>query len=472
MNNFLKYSILILPFMMVISCVKSDEYDVPPIGGEEPEVVVNSSIEAVKKVWNQNYESNNEMIYTFSNSDLFFEAYVVSSDLAGNFYKSLIIQDATENASHGIEILINKTSLFESFEIGRKVYVKLDGLSIAYDDGVNNDPTDANPGRYTLGIEKGDVIDKIPMSLYSEHILRSTEIETIIPKVISVMDFNQNSINTFIQVQNIQFEISQLGKTYAGEISDEFDGFRTLLSCGDLSTAKLQTSTFSDFKSYVISEGQGNINVVLKKDFRSDFFVLVINDPTDIDFSSSDRCDPDILDCSAGSVGGSVVLFNENFDATSISQLETDGWINTNINGGSEKFELRTSSGNKFMQASAYNSDESPMEVWLVTPAIDLSNTVDEELTFKTQAGYYQGDALSVYISTDFSGEISAATWVLIDADLVDGPPSGYGGTFVSSGSINLSCLEGDVYVGFRYLGADGVITTTFRIDNVRVTGN
>lgn len=466
------FLIVIFIILTVLSCVKNDEYEIPTSSGEEPEIILNATIEAAKNTWNQHYLGTGEPFYTFPNStDTYFEGYVISSDLAGNFYKSLVIQDAFENATHGIEILINKTSLFETYEFGRKVYVKLDGLSISYDDGVDKDPTDANPGRYTLGVEKGGVIDEIPTSLYLDHMVRSTEISEIIPNEITVIGFNQNSINTFVKVQNIQFEISQIGKTFASESSDSFDGFRTLLSCDNLLTTPLQTSTFCDFKSYLIPNGKGSLNAVLAKDFRADYFVLIVNDPTTIDFSNAERCDPEVLDCGDNSVRGTEVIFNENFDDTSLSQLAADGWTNINMNGGGEIFELKKSGGNGFMQAAAYNSDENPMEVWLVSPAINLDNFVDEELTFKTQAGYYQGDALSVFISTDFSGDSATATWTLLDADLVDGPPSGYGGTFLSSGSINLSCLEGDVFVGFRYLGADGVITTTFRIDHVRVTG-
>ena len=54
---------------------------------------------------------------------------------------------------------------------------------------------------------------------------------------------------------------------------------------------------------------------------------------------------------------------------------------------------------------------------------------------------------------------------------LPTGPQSGYG-SFASGGNINISCLDGDVYFAFQYLGADGGITTTFQIDNIKVTGN
>ncbi len=473
--KFLKLTIFIAIAALVVSCVEDDEYSVPPInGGEEPNITVNSSITAVKEAWDQNYNNNDEQIYTFDTegTELYFEGYVVSSDYGGNFYKKLIIQDKAENATVGIEVLVNKTSLFESFEVGRKVYVKLNGLSVSYDDGDDNDPTDPTPGRYSLGYLIDGGVDDIPANLYADYILRSTETMTIVPNVISVGDFNQDNINTMIQIQGMQFPLSELEKTYAGEGGDEFDGFRVLTNCADQSSATLQTSTFSDFSHATVAQGQGNISAVLAKDFRADFFVLIINNPVNIDFSSSERCDPVILDCGTGSVGGAEVLFDEDFDSTSEVQLEADGWLNINVNSGSNAYSLRNFSGNSYMQASAFNSGENPLDVWLITPPIDLSTTTDEELTFETKVGYHNGDALTVFASTDFTGDVNTATWALVGADLADSPSSGYGSVFTPSGSINISCLEGDVVFAFRYLGSDGGVTTTFQIENVKVTGN
>lgn len=469
----LRTLVLLGLFLMTISCVKNDEYDVPPISTEDPEIIVNSSIEALKEAWKQNYTANGALIYTFesSESEVYLEGYVVSSDLAGNFYKKLIVQDAIENAQHGIEILIDKTSLFESFEVGRKIYIKADGLSITYEDGDENDPFDGVPGRYKLGSLINGSVEEIPSFTFAENVIRSNEVELIEPTLIHVKEFDESYINTMIQIQDIQFELSELGKTYAGESSDEYDGMRQLLSCNDAYRATLQTSSFSDFKSYVIADGKGSLNAILTKDFYGDFYVLIINDPTDIDFSEDDRCDPEILDCGSVIEGGSEVLFFEDFESTSEAELLSNGWLNTNIEGGSNDFSLRKYGGNSYMQASAFNSDENPLEVWLISPAIDLSLTSNEELTFKTQAGYFNGDALAVYVSTNFIDDIESADWILVTADLADGPVNGYGTTFTKSGLVNLSCLEGDVHVAFRYVGADNGITTTFRIEDVKVTG-
>ncbi|MBV1887813.1 MAG: choice-of-anchor J domain-containing protein [Urechidicola sp.] len=472
--KFLKLISLAAIAALAVSCVQDDEYDIPDVGGTEPDVTVNSSIGAVRSAWDQHNGSTGEEIYTFptDTGDLFLAAYVVSSDYGGNFYKTLVVQDSPENPEFGIEVLVDKTSLFESYEVGRKVYIKLNGLSVSYDDGDDNDPNDGTPGRYSLGSLIDGSVDDMSAFLYEEHILRSTEVATIVPTVVSIDDFSQENLNTMIQIQGMQFPLNELGKTYAGEANDQFDGFRILLNCADESTATLQTSTFSDFKSHVIPDGQGSITAVLAKDFRADFFVMIINNPTNVDFSSPDRCDPVILDCGNGAVGGSVVLFDEDFEGTSEGQLITDGWINENVNGGSNDFSLRSFSGNSYMQASAFRTGENPMEVWLISPEIDLDTTTDEELTFETKVGYHNGDALSVFVSTDFTGDIDSATWALVDADLADSPSNGYGSTFTESGSINISCLEGNVVVAFRYLGADSGITTTFQIENVKVTGN
>ncbi len=471
----------LIAFFLIVgfatSCVQDDEYTIPQLGNTvEPDLsgLMASSIQGAKDAWTQNYNANNEAIFTFQNdANLYLTGYVVSSDYAGNNYKSLIIQDTPSNPSGGIEVMVNKTSLFETYDFGRKVYIKLAGLSVTYEDGRNNDPADTNnPGRFLIGVDTGGQVDQISQFDYSNIVLRSPEVATIDAMPIAMEDFSEANINTFIQLQNVQFELNEIGKTFSAGPSDSFDGFRNLISCDTDGIAMVQTSTFADFSAAILPEMKGNFNAVLQKDYRARNYVLVINTPTDIDFTNTDRCDPLLLDCGTNAVGGTNVVFDEQFDGSSISQLITEGWINVNVNGGSNDYRFRTFSGNSYMQASAFRSGESPMEVWLVTPAINLDSSTDEELTFDTKVGYYNGDALSVYVSTDFSGDVTTATWALINATYPTGPTSGYGTSFTPSGSINLSCLNGDVYVAFKYKGGDGGITTTFQIDNVKVTGN
>ena len=62
-------------------------------------------------------------------TDYIVEGYVVSSDLSGNFEKKLVIQDKVENPTAGIKILMDSDAIFEQYEIGDKVFVKLNKIT-------------------------------------------------------------------------------------------------------------------------------------------------------------------------------------------------------------------------------------------------------------------------------------------------------------------------------------------------------
>ena len=90
--------------------------------------------------------------------------------------------------------------------------------------------------------------------------------------------------------------------------------------------------------------------------------------------------------------------------------------------GGKEKWEAREYSNNKYAQISAYNTDETAMIVWLITPEIDLNGSNNEILTFETKDAYNNGDALEVFISSDFTGNnLSSATWDKLNAKIAEG---------------------------------------------------
>jgi len=462
----------------IISCVEDGEFDVPNVTVQEPNIEVNSSITAIKSALQQEYNASGDLIYTFYENEsnpTYVEGYVVSTDAAGNFYKKIIIQDKSENATAGIEVILNKTSLSETYDLGRKVYIKLDGLTVSYDDGESANyinPTNNIPGKYVLGVLSGDQVDDIPSTSVEDHIFRSATVADIIPTNIGLAAITGDHINTMIQLTSAQVIKSDLGKTFAGEANDEFDGFRTIFECDTEKTIQLQTSTFASFKSNVVPSGKGMFTAVLSKDYRSEFLVVIANTPSDLAFNDSERCDPPVLDCGVGNIGGSVVLLNEDFEnITSTNDITNAGWTNVNVNGGSTLYSSKSFSGNRYVQISAYRSDESPLEAWLVSPEIDLDGTTDEELTFETNTGYDNGSALTTYVSSNFTGDVTTATWLKIDAALSSGPSGGYN-SFSSSGSINISCLTSKVHVAFRYEGSDGGITTTFQIDNVKVTGN
>ena len=147
------------------------------------------------------------------------------------------------------------------------------------------------------------------------------------------------------------------------------------------------------------------------------------------------------------------------------------GWT-LESNDGTETWEARSSSNDNYASASAYNSQEA-MDVWIVSPQIDISNLNSPTLKFDIKQGFFSGHALSVKITEQFDGTVSNSNWtdVTASASIADGPSSGFS-SWATSDEIDLSIFQGPIYVAFQYTGDDTStpkVTTTIQIDNVIV---
>ncbi|MGA8853111.1 MAG: DUF5689 domain-containing protein [Christiangramia sp.] len=456
----LKIIALLALVMLLQSCVQTDDFEIPDLSINEVEIEGSlTSISAVKG--NFNFETGE--IYNFQETDTWFEAYVISSDAGGNFYKELILQDKPEYPTAGIQILLDENSLYETFEVGRKIYVKLDGLSLGF-----------NNGTLQLGIQnRGDVVG-IPNSLIDDHVIRSGEKQEIKPIKLAISKFTTEFLNLFIELDHVQFDRNLVKDdhvySFASNSFDQYDGERQLESCETGETVLMSTSTFSNFKSLLIPQGSGSIRGILTRDFYDEHYVIAVNSPDALKMND-ERCDPEFLNCGNNSGTGNIVLLEENFDGvTSNTTLASRHWTNVNVSGGEKKFTPTLASGNRILRISAYNTNESPLEVWLVTPEIDLDNSMNEVLSFDILASYDNGLLLEVFITTNFTGDPRTTHWQELDANIPLGPSGGFTNIFRNS-KIDISCLDGKIWVGFRYLGAAPDKTTTYDLDNIRVTG-
>lgn len=454
------YLISTLSILLFISCVQTDDFEIPK---HEIETLVNYSATTNIKALKNAFEQSGEKIYTFDSSDnAIIEGYVISSDEAGNFYKTLIIQDKTQNPTAGIEIMIDQKALYTKYNFGRKIYIKLAGLSM------NNDN-----GKYKIGYITKSNLEVIPSSMISNFIIRSTETMDIIPVKLKINDFSKERIGTYIQLENIQFKKDEIGRTFAGEAFDEYNAERIIEQCSSEWNTILNTSTYSDFKMSLISNKTGTINAVLTKDFKGKKYVLQINDPTEIVLINNNRCDPSYLNCNGDLDGNSDIIFYEDFDLMkNTKDLAEMGWLNINVNFGNGKFKKRSKNGNVYMQVSAYNAEEDFMEVWLITPKINLDWSSDEVLTFKTRSTFETGTILTVWLSNDFDGNIQNAIWNQLDVVISKGSKGSKNTEFTSSGKVSLDCLQGDIHIAFKYQGINPDRTTTYDIDHVLILGN
>jgi len=124
---------------------------------------------------------------------------------------------------------------------------------------------------------------------------------------------------------------------------------------------------------------------------------------------------------------------------------------------------------------SAFGSGENAMDTRLITPAINLDNSTAEFMRFGYKTGFANGVALSVWYSTDYNGlgtvaAVNAATWTQFPVTLGVQDTS-YASNFYSSGNIDLSGIDGNVYISLRYQGSAVGITTTYQVDNIEIFG-
>lgn len=460
MKNIFKIAALFLFLGTFTACVQDDDYSTPVILADEPDVTVTNTFKQIKDMYAGD-------VVNFSDG-LVISGYVVSSDQSGNFYKTIAIQndidgmdDDASNPRLGLKLLIDASDLFERFNVGRKVYIRLDGLAMnesrdgsgdyeigLYDETEFNELTEI-PEYILNGYSFGDVV-------YPPAVERSLVTETIMPKVMNISDFTDADVNTLIQLEGIQS--SNEGDTFAGLPSDQYDAERTLFSCADNSTVTLATSTFANFKDEGIPTGKGTATAVLNVNFDGNAYILKVNNSSDLDFTEN-RCDP---------------IFEENFESYSYGDSITqNGWTDYKEVGSKDFFAFDDSySLGTSAKISAYNSGDPSNIAWLITPGLDMDAQTGEVLSFQSSNSFSDNSTLELLISTDWDGveaNITSATWTALPGTIV--ADSEFYQNWVGSGAIDLSGYSGTAHIAFRYTGGDNGTnqTGTYELDEFKI---
>lgn len=470
--------LLLIGFVVFNSCVEDDDFNTPNTTVVEPSFeddVIFSQIGSVAGELAQAQDEtmldySNENVtysYSFNETDQYMVGYVVSSDEGGNYFEEIILQDKIENPTIGVKLLIDVNPLFGRYEVGRKVYVKLNGLAVGITNGV-----------LTVGTLNGNEVDKIPSASENDFILRSAEIATMVPLPLDIADFTDNKTNLLVQLDNVQFQSSQVidnSLTYASESFDEFDGERTLQSCSTGASTIFSTSTFADFKSLTLPSGSGTMSAVLSKNFEGNTFIVSVNSPEDLNLTGTDRCG-----CGLADMVGVNALFEDDFESQSTNSLISgNGWTNF-IQEGSEGWEAYSSGGSNASlgisaRVGSFGSGDASTIAWLITPPIDLDAQTEETFSFMTSNSFSDNSSMSVVFSSDWDGNtanITSATWnPLVDATIV--ADSEFFGNWVSSGDVSFDCESGIIRIAFVYKGnGEAAFDGTYELDEIKVQSN
>ncbi|MDA8877226.1 DUF5689 domain-containing protein [Flavobacteriaceae bacterium] len=118
-----------------------------------------------------------------------------------------------------------------------------------------------------LGSYEADGVALLPAPLIKTHVKRSENREKIQPIPLRISEINPDQIGLSVALEGVQFSKSELGKTFAGEAFDEFDGERWLEDCIDFRSIIVSSSVFSKFKSVLVDSLKGELSGILTRDF-------------------------------------------------------------------------------------------------------------------------------------------------------------------------------------------------------------
>lgn len=259
--------------LLALSCVLEDDFDLPEWVFEEPQIEVNTSIAAVKGMYN-GYEPI--LIGGGNSTAMYMEAYVVSSDESGNYYKQLILQDRPENPTAGISVSTEVTALYTFLQPGRKIYMRVDGLYSGHYAGLP-----------TLGVLEGTEVGRMSVEEFQDRVFRSTVQDTLIPVVRTFENVTDDDLNTLMVFENVQVSDEDLGKSYANP-TNNYAANRKFINCEKTHTMILRTSGYADFKSELIPEGSGSLTAVFA--VYNNTYQLFIRDTEDVIFDQA-RCE-------------------------------------------------------------------------------------------------------------------------------------------------------------------------------------
>ncbi|GGH36631.1 hypothetical protein IA57_06335 [Mangrovimonas yunxiaonensis] len=474
-NKFLTLFFGMIAALAIVSCVQDDDFNIPSsFGDEENEkleaLIASSTVISIAEA-KAMYEEG-EFIDPVD-TEIYIKGYVSSSDRTGNFFKEFFIQDSPTNPTTAIKVVLNLVDTYNKYNVGREVYVNLNGLYIG-EERVGNGVITIGGGTETD--QYGTTVTQLSSNQTQNKVLRSTVTEEMVPLEVSFSQISGAHVGLLVKVNGVEFEDSLEGERYFDSEQD-FDTRRTLQACDgfDYSNFQLETSAFASFKYELLPTANGAITAVVNKTFDGASLVLALNDLDGVNFTDTR--------CSLLNIEDFSVVLEEDFESMPTgTTVSGNGWT-AYAEEGNYNWRVLNSSDNQnntnIASMGAYNSGTPVNIAWLISPAIDLDAQDLEFVSFESSNSFSDDSELELLISTDWDGNqanIATATWSALPGTIV-GDSTHYQ-DWVGSGLISLSEYSGNVYIAFKYVGGDnsgsnapstGTIDGTFEIDNFRV---
>jgi hypothetical protein len=404
----MKKLFFILPLALIVLASCKKEPDSPPIDTIQPSQII--TIDSLR-----NWETM--MGPTSITEDLSVYGIVTMDESSGNIYKQLYIQDHTG----AIQVRLASSS---DFKVGDSVRIALNGAYLSD----------------YAGVIQLDSIDP------TSDIIKQSSGNVKNPEVKTFAEITLADEGRLVKLENVQFQNSQLGTTFADAINQSSEN-RLIEDCNG-NVMIVRTSGFANYAGTELPTGSGSM-VCIVNQFNGEL-QLILRSFNEVMLTGT-RC--------------SGQLLFKDFDDNSVT---SGGWIVQQVIGV-ETWTTSTAGGapDPYGVIDNFNGSNSQTESWLISPSLDLSSSTAASLSFENACNY-TGAALQVLISTNYSGtgDPNGSTWTALTATLSTGAWA-----WVNSGTIDLSAyLQSNVRIAFKYTGSnsDG---KTWEIDDIEING-
>lgn len=341
---------------------------------------------------------------------------ITMDETDGNIYKNVYMQDQTGAVNVR---MLNGGGIYQ----GDSVRIYLRGAILSKYNGV-------------LQIDSIDV---------DRNIEKLATNKPFAPEITGIDFITSAKESQLIQLNNVQFIKSELGKTFAdGEnlVSED-----RILEDEDGNIVKVRTSGYAAFADENIPTGSGSIVCVVSH-FNGQVQLLIRS------FREINMTAPRFQG----------LVLSKDFDD---GEVTSGGWIAHKVIG---EIDWETSSAggapNDYGVISNYISPSNyETENWLISPSVNLSGGGSPYINFDNACNY-SGPALELFISADYDGisnPTEQGTWTNLSgmATLSSGSF-----TWVNSTNIATGVTGSNIHIAFKYTGTAST-GRTWELDNI-----
>ena len=260
-NAWLIISALALVFSF--NACRDDQFDEPPITGEDPGLSVNMTLDSLKTIYKSQLTNYSSIPYIKIDNDWTIKATVIGDDKSGNLYKTMIVDDGTA----GIAIKLDISNFYTDYPVGREVYVKLKGLTLRYYGGL------VQIGGFKDTVNASPSLASIPAALVRNYIIGGTWGHTVTPFTVNFADLGADGKSAasykwqsrLIKIEKVQFQSADAGQVWANQPA--LGSVNRFLECcysfpSSIGGIIVRTSGYSDFANDLTPTTSGSINIV------------------------------------------------------------------------------------------------------------------------------------------------------------------------------------------------------------------